>query len=224
MAWSMVLVALSLVAGSWIFQGIVWTMLQTDLTPSMKVEEIKIFFDNFGKLAPLAYVGCVMLEVLVAPIPGIMLYAPGGVVFGGLMGGFLSLIGNTLGAGIACAAARTIGESWATKYFASEKLRSTQELLERKGFWLILLLRINPLTSSDLISYAAGLTRIPVWQVMLATASGMAPLCFAQAYLAENLMQRFPWLLYPLTGCLIVYVAIVLKIAFRIRNKEVAAS
>ena len=61
------------------------------------------------KLAPLAYVGCVMLEVLVAPIPGIMLYAPGGVVFGGLMGGFLSLIGNTLGAGIACAAAVGLG-------------------------------------------------------------------------------------------------------------------
>jgi uncharacterized membrane protein YdjX (TVP38/TMEM64 family) len=219
LTWSMLLLALSFVIVSWVSQGIVWTMLQTDLTPSMKLEEIKIFFESFGKLAPLAYVGCVMVEVLVAPIPGIMLYAPGGVVFGGFLGGCLSLIGNTLGAGIACAVARSIGESWATKYFASEKLRTTQDMLAKKGFWLILLLRINPLTSSDLISYAAGLTRIPVWQVMLATASGMAPLCFAQAYLAENLMQRFPWLLYPLLLCLILYVGIVVKIVFRMRKQ-----
>jgi len=52
----------------------------------------------------------------------------------------------------------------------------------------------------------------------------MAPLCFAQAYLAENLMQRFPWLLYPLLLCLILYVGIVVKIVFRMRKNEITAS
>ena len=43
-----------------------------------------------------------MVEVVVAPIPGTMLYAPGGVIFGGFLGGLLSLAGNVIGAGIAC--------------------------------------------------------------------------------------------------------------------------
>ena len=52
--------------------------------------------------------------------------------------------------------------------------------------WLVFLLRLNPLTSSDLVSYAAGLTHLPTWQLMLATLAGMAPLCFAQAYFADQ--------------------------------------
>jgi len=58
------------------------------------------------------------------------------------------------------------------------------------------------------LSLVAGWTRIPVWQVMLTTASGMARLSFTQAYLAENLMQCFPWLLCPLIGCLIVHITL----------------
>jgi len=142
------------------------------------------------------------------------------VIFGGFFGGLLSLIGNTLGACIACFAVRTVSDAWIGRFLPTEKLKTTQDLLEKRGFWVVFLLRVNPLTSSDLVSYAAGLTRIPVWQVTVATAFGMAPLCFAQAYLAENLMQRFPWLLYPLIGCLVAYVAIVIVLVFRMQKTE----
>ena len=54
------------------------------------------------------------------------------------------------------------------------------------------LLRINPLTSSDLVSYAAGLVGIPVWQVAVGTFVGMAPLCYAQAHAADWLFQWLP--------------------------------
>jgi uncharacterized membrane protein YdjX (TVP38/TMEM64 family) len=75
--------------------------------------------------------------------------------------------------------------------------------------WLILLLRVNPLTSSDLVSYAAGLAGIPVWKVMLGTLPGMAPLCWAQAYLADGILRAVPQLLYPLLVLCGIYAAIV---------------
>ncbi|MDC0325482.1 VTT domain-containing protein [bacterium] len=159
-----------------------------------------------------------IVEVLVAPIPGLMLYAPGGIIFGGFQGGLLSLVGNTLGAGIACAAVRGIGDAWMRNFFSAEKLEVTQNLLEKRGVWLIFLLRANPLTSSDLVSYATGLTYIPTWKVMVATAFGMAPLCFAQAYLADNIMRQYPWLLYPLLGFCVIYLIAVILIAYRIRK------
>ena len=77
---------------------------------------------------------------------------------------------------------QSLGNEWMRRFFSEHKIASIQERLERHGVWLIFLLRVNPLTSSDLVSYAAGLTRIPIWKVMTATAFGMAPLCFAQAY------------------------------------------
>ncbi len=144
-----------------------------------------------------------------------MLYAPGGVVFGGFVGGLLALIGNVLGAGIACGTTRSIGSTWLTRLFPQESLEKAQSELDRRGGWLIFLLRVNPLTSSDLVSYAAGFTRIPVWKVMFATMLGMAPLCFAQAWLAENLFVAYPWLLYPLLTAGAVYVIAIVVVVRR---------
>ena len=180
---------------------------------------IRQFFQSFGQTAPLVYLLCVTIEVIIAPLPGLMLYAPGGFIFGGFKGGLLSLLGNTLGSGVCCAALRSLKSGWMRKYFSEHKIASIQEQLEVNGVWLIFLLRVNPLTSSDIVSYAAGLTRIPIWKVMTATAFGMAPLCFAQAYFAEDVMRRYPWLLYPLIGFCIIYLLVFILILIRMREK-----
>jgi uncharacterized membrane protein YdjX (TVP38/TMEM64 family) len=65
---------------------------------------------SWGRLAPLVYTGIVVVEVVVAPIPGTLLYAPGGAIFGGLLGGTLSLVGNVIGAAISCVLGGAIGE------------------------------------------------------------------------------------------------------------------
>ena len=54
---------------------------------------------------------------------------------------------------------------------------------------------------------------------MTATAFGMAPLCFAQAYFAEGVMQRYPWLLYPLIGFCVIYLVVFFLILIRMRKK-----
>lgn len=205
-----------LAAQSWQAEGIVFDLLRSDQSAAWKVERLQAFFEACGPLAPLVYVAFVTIEVVVAPIPGLMLYAPGGVVFGGFVGGLLALIGNVLGAGIACGITRTVGSNWLTRVFPEDSLEKAQTELDRRGSWLIFLLRVNPLTSSDLVSYAAGFTRIPTWKVMFATMLGMAPLCFAQAWLAENLFVAYPWLLYPLLVLGIVYILAVAVVIRRL--------
>lgn len=213
-------IVVGMAAQSWQAGGIVFDLVRNDQTAAWKVDQLQKFFEDCGPLAPAVYVAFVTIEVVVAPIPGLMLYAPGGVVFGGFLGGLLSLIGNVLGAGIACGITRTIGSSWLTRVFPEASLEKAQTELDRRGSWLIFLLRVNPLTSSDLVSYAAGFTRIPIWKVMFATMLGMVPLCFAQAWLAESLFVAYPWLLYPLLAAGIVYVIAVLAIVRKLTNKE----
>ncbi len=201
LAWLALFFSLAIVCYSWQQGGIVRVILGTDIPAAIKIEKIKQFFESFGKAAPLVYVLCVTIEVMIAPLPGLMLYGPGGFIFR-FPGACCLFTGNTLGSGVCCAALRSLGSNWMRRFFSEHKITSIQERLERHGVWLIFLLRVNPLTSSDLVSYAAGLTRIPIWKVMTATAFGMAPLCFAQAYFVEGVMQRYPWLLYPLIGFL----------------------
>lgn len=217
---SLVFVFLAVTFWSWQSEGIVSDLTRTDQTAAWKVERLQQFFEACGPLAPIVYVAFVTVEVVVAPIPGLMLYAPGGVVFGGFLGGLLSLIGNVLGAGIACGITRNIGSTWLTRLFPEDSLEKAQTELDRRGSWLIFLLRVNPLTSSDLVSYAAGFTRIPIGKVMLATMFGMAPLCFAQAWLAESLFVAYPWLLYPLLAAGIIYVIAIVVIVRRMATRS----
>lgn len=195
-------------------------LLRSEATAEEKVTALRAFFARFGIAAPLAYVGFVTVEVVVAPLPGTMLYAPGGVIFGGFWGGLLSLAGNVFGAGIACLSMRVFLGQRAETYLARSALAPYEASITRRGAWVIFLLRVNPLTSSDLVSYAAGLTHLPVWKVMLATLAGMAPLCFAQAYLAEELLTAFPRLIYLLLALCAVYAAVVLWLLSKLLKKS----
>jgi uncharacterized membrane protein YdjX (TVP38/TMEM64 family) len=209
-----------LLAWSFATDGIVWVLLRSGATAEEKIAALRAFFDRFGIAAPLAYVGFVTVEVVVAPIPGTMLYAPGGVIFGGFWGGLLSLAGNVLGAGIACLMMRVFLGERAEQYLSRSALAPYEASITRRGAWVVFLLRVNPLTSSDLVSYAAGLTQLSVWKVMLATLAGMAPLCFAQAYLAEGLLTAFPLLIYPLLALCAVYLLIAIWLLSKLVKKS----
>lgn len=211
-----VLLALAVTLWSWWSGGIVSDLLTSELSTESRLHRLRQFFQDCGVLAPVVYTGFVTIEVVIAPIPGLMLYAPGGILFGPLLGGSLALIGNVIGAGIACSLTRSLGSTWLTRFFPPDRLDAMQAVIDKRGGWFIFLLRLNPLTSSDLVSYAAGFTRMRIWKVMVATGFGMAPLCYAQAWLAEGLMTSFPWLLYPLLAACAVYAVAVVLVMRRI--------
>ena len=106
----------------------------------------------FGPLAPVVYVAAVTVEVVVAPFPGLVLYAPGGIIFGGFLGGLLALVGNVLGAGIAFWIARALGGRVAARFVGQGDIAALERRLAENGGWVVFLLRVNPLTSSDLVS------------------------------------------------------------------------
>ena len=221
--WLVLIVILLTILISWCNDGIVAKLLNARLSASERVQVLQHFFQGAGFFAPLAYVMFVVAEVIVAPIPGLMLYAPGGLIFGPWLGGFLAIIGNTIGAGISCAVVRSAGSGWLEKISAKTSMEKLHEQLNRRGFWMILFLRLNPLTSTDLLSYAAGLTQIPTWHVMLATGLGMAPLCFAQSWLSDGIFSRWPGLIWPLMVAGLLYLAVVAVILSRMFKSPAAA-
>ena len=126
-----------------------------------------------------------------------------------------------LGAGIACQLMRTlVGRRVTQSFFETNSLARYSALIEQRGLLIVVLLRINPLTSSDLVSYAAGLTRLRVGTVMLGTAIGMAPLCFAQSYFAATLLDVFPWLVVPLIVLCVLYAVVLVAVLWRLRPEK----
>jgi uncharacterized membrane protein YdjX (TVP38/TMEM64 family) len=159
--------------------------------PNASLAELRVWVLEWGALAPAAYVVAVIVEVLVAPIPGTLLYAPAGAIFGGGWGGTLSLVGNVAGATMPGRSADTSARDW-RRDSTPRGWRPSPIGCGSAAVLVIALLRINPFTSSDLVSYAAGVARVPVWQISLGTLIGMAPLCYAQAYLASSCSTGCP--------------------------------
>lgn len=218
--WLALILLLGGVFASWSSGGIVAELPGSQLTSADRVERLQAFFRGAGVWAPLAYVVFVVAEVVIAPIPGLMLYAPGGLIFGPWYGGLLALMGNVIGSGLACSLTRSLSHRWLDRLTGHESLEKLHGELERRGLKIIVLLRLNPLTSTDLLSYAAGFTRIPVSQVMLATGIGMAPLCFAQSWLSDSIFHRWPQLIWPLLVCGIVYLIVVVYVLVKMVRRS----
>jgi uncharacterized membrane protein YdjX (TVP38/TMEM64 family) len=115
---------------------------------------------------------------------------------------------------------RTFLGDRAEQYLARSALAPYEARISERGAWVVFLLRVNPLTSSDLVSYAAGLTRLHVSKVMLGTCAGMAPLCFGQAYLAEGLLTAVPLLIYPLVAACVLYALTVMWVLSRLLARQ----
>jgi uncharacterized membrane protein YdjX (TVP38/TMEM64 family) len=214
--WLMLAVMLVGIACSWFLEGIAFQLTRSDISGAERIEWLQQFFRQAGIWAPALYVLCVTIEVVVAPIPGVLLYAPGGLIFGPWLGGLLAMVGNIIGSGISCGLTRSFGPGWLNHIGSSGAIERLQSSLERRGGWLIVMLRLNPITSTDLVSYAAGFTRIPIRNVMLATGIGMAPLCFAQSWLSDSVFNKWPHLLWPLLVLSVMYLVIVTVIVARL--------
>jgi uncharacterized membrane protein YdjX (TVP38/TMEM64 family) len=180
------------------------------------LEHVRTAVGSWGRLAPVIYTLAVVVEVVVAPIPCALLYAPGGAIFGAFWGGTFALVGNVIGAALCCVLGRAIGERLIGRQAQSAQFARYRAQLADRGLWVVLLLRANPLTSSDLVSYAAGVAGVPAWKVAAGTLVGLGPLCYLQAYFAEQVFTFIPGWMLVAGG--VVLLAIVFLIVSRSRN------
>ncbi|MFN9718146.1 MAG: TVP38/TMEM64 family protein [Planctomycetota bacterium] len=218
--WILLLAIITWGAVSWLDGGIVAQVASPERTNAERIHAMVAMFQAMEPWAPFAYITFTCVEVVVAPIPGLMLYAPGGLVFGPVTGGVLAIVGNTLGAGLSCWLARSFGDRWIQRMASDSGFSRFQTLIERRGFWILFLLRLNPLTSSDLLSYAAGMTRMPTWQVMCASGLGLAPLCLLQSWLSDSIFHRWPFLFWPLIISAMFYIVVVVAVISRILRQK----
>ncbi len=139
-------------------------------------ELFRSWVEERGVWGRVAYVGMMVLQVLVAIIPGEPLELCGGYAFGALWGTVLCLLGAVLGSVMVFAFVRRFGQPLVEVFFSREKLESLRFLHSSPKrdalFWLIFTV---PGTPKDLLSYFAGLTDLSWGKWLLITAVGRLP-------------------------------------------------
>ena len=153
------------------------------------VAGLKAYILSFGAWAPIVSALLMILQALVAPLPAFVLSFANGLAFGTFWGGMLSLASASLAAVVSFWIARLLGRGPVEALVGRTHLGAADRWFLRWGAYAILVARLVPVVSFDIISYAAGLTRMGFWQFMLATVVGMAPATFIYSYLGGQAPQ-----------------------------------
>jgi uncharacterized membrane protein YdjX (TVP38/TMEM64 family) len=151
-----------------------------DVVQVLQPEAVKSTLAKFGFLAPLAYV-VIMALVVVTPLPSLPLNLAAGAQFGPVLGTLYSVTGATLGALISFSLARFLGREVLERYLKGH-INFCTPCSDRLLTKLVLMGRLMPVLSFDLISYGAGLTKMSVKKFIMANFIGMLPLTFVYNY------------------------------------------
>lgn len=124
-------------------------------------EAFREWVEGYGIWGKVMYVAVVMLQVVVAFIPGEPLELAGGYAFGAAEGTVLALLGIVIGSGLVFALVRRFGVKLVEVFFPREKIESVAFLKNpRKTRVIAFLLMMIPGTPKDFLSYFAGLTKL----------------------------------------------------------------
>lgn len=148
-----------------------------------------------GPAAPLAYV--VVSAVLGALfVPGSLLAAGSGLLFGPVLGIFVTLGAAVGTAVVASRIGRRAGRNSARALLGTERADRVDELIERGGLWAVVGQRFVPGLSDALASYAFGAFGVPLWQMVVGSFIGSAPRAFAYTALGASIANRSSALAY----------------------------
>ena len=139
-------------------------------------EAFRAWVDASGIWGRVLFVGMVVLQVVVAFIPGEPIELAAGYAFGFWEGSLLTLTGFLLGSWLVFALVRRFGVKLVEVFFSKNKLDEIKFLQNPKKTKIIsLLLMLIPGTPKDMLSYFAGLTKLTTKEWLLIVALGRLP-------------------------------------------------
>lgn len=168
------------------------------LTP----EGLQEYLRGFGLVAPALFLLLFVIQGVLAPVPAPAFILAAGLLWG-VGGGFaVSWVGQ-LGAASACfVLSRVFGKGFVERLVGPSDLARVDAYMRAHGVRAILILRLIPLISFDLVSYAGGLVRMRYRDFLLATAVGSTPVILALVILGERVAPALDF-----SASLIIFIA-----------------
>ena len=138
-------------------------------------EKIRNFVASFGPLAPLAFIGLQVMQVLISPIPGEATGFIGGYLFGAVKGFIYSTVGLTLGSWLAFSISRLF-TPYVTRRLGQTKIYNKFNfIVEHQGVIIAFIFFLLPGFPKDYLCYLLGLSLMPTSVFLVIAAVGRVP-------------------------------------------------
>lgn len=136
-------------------------------------ERFRSWVDEQGVMAPIAFMGMIILQIVVAVIPGEPLEIAAGYAFGAVEGTLLCLTGAFVGRVAVFLLVRRFGSRAVEVFFPLDRLNDLKFLQNKRRLTLwVFFLFFLPGTPKDVLCYIVGLTDLPLrsWLIIAAVA------------------------------------------------------
>ncbi|MEK6266244.1 MAG: TVP38/TMEM64 family protein [Clostridium sp.] len=157
-------------------------------------ENVKTFVEGCGVFSPVVYI-VLFAVVPLTLFPDSILAIAGGMCFGMVNGFIYTMIGAMFGGALSFYLAQTLGRKVLNK-FIKKDISNLEKAIKDKGFALVFALRLIPLFPFDIISYAAGFSRVRFKDFALATIFGMIPGIFVFVNIGDKVGETTSYSFY----------------------------
>lgn len=145
------------------------------------------FVASYGVYAAAVSFVLMILQSIVAPLPAFILTVANANLFGWWQGAILSWSSAMAGAAICFFIARILGRDIVVKLNGNKGVKQIEEFFEKYGKLSVLVARLLPFISFDIVSYVAGLTSMSFWGFFIATGIGQLPATIVYSYVGGML-------------------------------------
>ncbi|MFW5775455.1 MAG: TVP38/TMEM64 family protein [Chitinivibrionales bacterium] len=149
-------------------------------------QQIERWVSQFGVAGVAILLVFFLVQMFAFVLPSWFLIIVSVLAYGPVWGGIIALSGILLAAAVAYFFGRLFSKLTIQKLVGRKKERKMRLYLDTYGFWLVVIFRLAPFLSNDVISFVAGLASMSYSRFILATAIGITPLITLIAFLGET--------------------------------------
>jgi len=141
---------------------------------------------GWGPWGAMALIGLQVVQVLLAPIPGQSLGLLGGYLYGPWLGTLINMAGTLVGSSIAIWLARRFGRPMVQRWVSPDRLARLDGLATRRGPAIFFLIFLFPFLPDDAACFVAGLSPLPLGELLLLVLLGRLPGVFIPNWLGAH--------------------------------------
>ena len=148
---------------------------------------VRDFVASYGAYAAVISFLLMIFQSIAAPLPAFLITFANANLFGWWQGAILSWSSAMAGAAVCFFIARVLGRDVAEKLTSKAGMKQIDTFFERYGKNTVLICRLLPFVSFDIVSYAAGLTSMSFMSFFVATGVGQLPATIVYSYVGGML-------------------------------------
>jgi uncharacterized membrane protein YdjX (TVP38/TMEM64 family) len=187
--------------------------------PHFSLESIQDLVRSAGPWAAVASIGLMILHSFV-PFPSEFIAVANGMVFGFAKGVAVTWIGAMAGAVLAFGLVRFLGRPLVLKKLSEKQEHRLEEWMDLRGTDALLIGRLIPAISFNLMNYGAGLSPVSWWTFLWTTGLGILPLTILMVGAGERIDEIPLWAWALLVLAAFFFVGIVHGFKILRRKKE----